>query len=122
MISTKIKRLKNPVLQGGRVEPNTSKHSTSQLEFVGLTNVGLVRSNNEDCYAFLPDQNIVVVADGMGGYNAGEVASQIAVEAISSHLQSNISSEWDENTCMKHIGKAGISAPDQIPYPKTATL
>ena len=49
-----------------------------------LSDVGMVRSLNEDfvCYHEDNDFNIYVVADGMGGHNAGEVASQMAAEGI----------------------------------------
>jgi len=45
-----------------------------------------VRELNEDSLAVLPEYGVVVLADGMGGYNAGEVASQLAVETITTHL------------------------------------
>src|SRR5450759_5404141 len=49
---------------------------------VGLTDTGKVREHNEDTIAFDADIGLLVLADGMGGYNAGEVASGIAVKTI----------------------------------------
>ena len=46
------------------------------IESNGITHTGHVRSRNEDSYLVLPDQNLWVVADGMGGHQAGEFASQ----------------------------------------------
>jgi PPM family protein phosphatase len=53
-----------------------------KLESAGLTDPGLVRKNNEDCYWVDGDLGLLVVADGMGGHAAGEVASQMAVDTI----------------------------------------
>ena len=53
-----------------------------RLRFVGLTDTGKVREHNEDTIAFDADIGLLVLADGMGGYNAGEVASGIAVKTI----------------------------------------
>jgi protein phosphatase len=57
------------------------------LEIVSLTNPGMVRSHNEDSIACDAALGLVVLADGMGGYNAGEVASGIAVSVLSSEVQ-----------------------------------
>ena len=50
------------------------------------TDAGHVRDNNEDAVAVDPARGLAVLADGMGGYNAGEVASALAVELVSTQL------------------------------------
>ncbi len=52
------------------------------LEFVALTDVGKTRDHNEDAVAIRPELGLAVVADGMGGYNSGEVASAMAVDMV----------------------------------------
>lgn len=54
----------------------------SKLTIVGLTDVGLVRDHNEDYIAWELPLGLVLLADGMGGHNAGEVASELAVSCI----------------------------------------
>ena len=56
------------------------------FEFFSLTDTGRSRSNNEDAVALDDSVGIAVLADGMGGYNAGEVASQMACEFIRDEL------------------------------------
>lgn len=58
------------------------------LESFGKSHVGLTRSNNEDVFATLPDKHFFVLADGMGGHRAGEVAAQKAVEYICNEVSS----------------------------------
>ena len=59
---------------------------TDVLQIVSLTDPGKVRGHNEDCVESRPELGIVVLADGMGGYNAGEVASGMATSAISAGI------------------------------------
>ena len=54
--------------------------------YSALTDVGRVRANNEDAVRVDAEHGIVVLADGMGGYNAGEVASAMAVDLIVEEL------------------------------------
>lgn len=59
----------------------------------GVSDVGLSRDHNEDCIAWHTEMGLVILADGMGGHNAGEVASQMAVESISDALQEVLTPE-----------------------------
>ncbi len=52
------------------------------LRAYGISDKGRVRPTNEDCFAIDEAHRLCVVADGMGGHNAGEVAAQIAVDTI----------------------------------------
>ncbi|HUY77580.1 MAG TPA: hypothetical protein VMV29_12475, partial [Ktedonobacterales bacterium] len=68
---------------------------TLRLDAAAKTDVGKQREQNEDnWYAQVnqerPTSGLFIVSDGMGGYHAGEVASQLAVETISDTLQSLI--------------------------------
>src|SRR6266850_627477 len=60
---------------------------TPSLEMAKATHPGMVRSHNEDSIAAEPEIGLAVLADGMGGYNAGEVASGIAVELIRTEVK-----------------------------------
>ncbi|OGS92294.1 MAG: protein phosphatase [Gallionellales bacterium GWA2_60_18] len=53
---------------------------------VSRTDPGMVRSHNEDSVAQEPACGLVVLADGMGGYNAGEVASGIAISVVATEI------------------------------------
>lgn len=53
-----------------------------RIAIASATHQGLVRTNNEDCVAFDDDLGLLILADGMGGHNAGEVASKIAVDTV----------------------------------------
>lgn len=54
----------------------------SKIKISEITDTGKVREHNEDAIGSNPDIGLMVLADGMGGYNAGEVASGIAVQTI----------------------------------------
>jgi serine/threonine protein phosphatase PrpC len=57
------------------------------LQFAVKTDTGLVRSHNEDAVQISADHRIAVLADGMGGYNAGEIASSIATSVFMTTLE-----------------------------------
>jgi protein phosphatase len=63
-----------------------------QIKVSGLTDVGLKREGNEDSFALEESLGLFIVADGMGGHLAGEVASQIAVDMIRKSYR-----KWLEN-------------------------
>ena len=60
------------------------------VECCALTDVGRIRSQNEDSVAIRSEIGVAVLADGMGGYQAGEVASQLATETTISTLVSEL--------------------------------
>ena len=57
-----------------------------QVTAFGLTHVGRQRQHNEDSYLVADEPGLFLVADGMGGHAAGEIASRIAVDSISEFI------------------------------------
>lgn len=62
----------------------------AQVKIAGYTDIGLRRSHNEDHIGFNQHLGIAVLADGMGGHQAGEVAAQMAVTTVLESLQALI--------------------------------
>lgn len=58
----------------------------ADLAIAGSTDPGMIRPNNEDRISTTPELGLAVVADGMGGHQAGEVASGMAVDVVTRHL------------------------------------
>lgn len=58
-----------------------------EIRFVGRTDVGKRRANNEDRYAVAGEIGLFLLADGMGGHASGEVASQLAVDTVRKHME-----------------------------------
>lgn len=66
---------------------STNDGRVLKLRYAGLTDVGRKRAHNEDAIRLLPEESLYIVADGMGGHASGEVASQMAVETITSFFR-----------------------------------
>lgn len=79
----KLQPTSGSVPQHSRIDMNLY----NTLEIVRLTDVGLRRDHNEDAIASDDSMGFVILADGMGGYKAGEVASEIAVLSITAELK-----------------------------------
>lgn len=84
-----------------------------RIQAIGLSDIGLVRENNEDVWASLPKQRFFVLADGMGGHQAGEVAARETVrflcEAVDQKIsidEENISLDDVKSILMKAIKEA----------------
>lgn len=64
-----------------------------QVVAAGLSDVGLQREHNEDSFCILPEFDLFVVADGMGGHKAGDVASKMATHTIASFFKATQSED-----------------------------
>lgn len=71
---------------GIRVGVGTCALTSPDGSSVGLTSPGRVRSGNEDSFGLIPSRGLFVIADGMGGHNAGDVASEQAVRFLINHF------------------------------------
>lgn len=65
-----------------------------RIQSAGLTDVGLVRERNEDVWAQLEKERVYVLADGMGGHRAGDVAAREAVRTFCEILKEKLTTKY----------------------------
>ena len=71
---------------------------TAALDMAAATHRGRLRLQNEDCVAADAAIGLAVLADGMGGHNAGEVASRMAVDVITAGIQASVKKAAGQHT------------------------
>ncbi|MBR6033160.1 MAG: Stp1/IreP family PP2C-type Ser/Thr phosphatase [Clostridia bacterium] len=74
------------------------------------TDIGKMRNMNQDCIYVSPDDEnikLYILADGMGGYNGGEVASSLAVDSIKNYVNNHFSSiQLDKESILQFLKEA----------------
>lgn len=91
------------------VTVETAMRSACEVEFAEGSDAGRVRPGNEDAVFIDPTMGLVVVADGLGSYNAGEVASRTAVEAVQEFV-----THGTQSTARRLRVKPGGSTHDSV--------
>ncbi len=72
-----------------------------KISYFGLSDVGLVREHNEDVWKALPEKGLFLLADGMGGHQAGEIAAQNAIDKLSEMIKHSF-----RETAEEHLAQA----------------
>lgn len=71
----------------GREDEEKMSATRRNIQSFGISDIGLSRANNEDAWKEVPEKRFYALADGMGGHNAGEIASCTAIESVCSSIQ-----------------------------------
>lgn len=87
----RVAAMANTVLSGSVRSPAASpgprdSRARVVLDWAASSDAGTCRNHNEDSWRVLEEHGLMVLADGMGGYSAGEVASAIAVDGVCAHV------------------------------------
>ena len=77
-----LSRPRAPGVSHGPAALPDPAHAVPAAGWAAATDAGRSRTHNEDCWRACPEAGVFVLADGMGGYNAGEVASAIAADTV----------------------------------------
>ena len=81
------------------------------------SDIGKVRENNQDSYYCAKEEdslNLYIVADGMGGYNGGEVASSLAVAAVKEYFENNFASSQNDRESILALIRSAIEYANMV--------
>lgn len=91
------------------------------MKAFATSDVGKTRQINEDFYYISSEDEpikLFIVADGMGGYNGGEIASKLAVDSARSYIQSNFESAKNDKESLLNLVKNSSMYANMIVYEK----
>lgn len=87
------------------------------MKMANRSDVGLIRMVNEDRSAAIPEYkgySLAIVADGMGGHQAGDIASQMAIETVQEQLQASLKPGMDSQSRADAIEQAVLMANKRV--------
>ena len=93
------------------------------MRVLAKSDVGKAREINEDYYYISPkdvEPQVYILADGMGGYNGGEVASKLAVTTALSYIQTNFESIPKEKEDILNLVKSAMEYANMVVYEKAS--
>lgn len=86
----------------------------ASFSLVSASDTGCVRTCNEDAVQVHADIGLLMVADGMGGHNAGDVASQMACSVISEHMRESLGQHAAGGDVLRELRQALVTAHGRI--------
>ena len=92
------------------------------MKFFVKTDVGKARELNEDSYYVPENENdlkLFIVADGMGGYNGGEIASSLAIKTLKNYIETNFINTLKDRESIMNLIKSGMQYANMVVYEKS---
>lgn len=79
---------------------------TTRLQFAGLSDIGCLRTNNQDCWGADTEQSLFIVADGVACSTDGALAARLVVELLPTYVARHLAAGDDASTASESLGRA----------------